>query len=217
MITSWVSELLLLTDEDWARYAFLSEPLVNRISIDKRIQYSQEAAKSAGKLALEIKQRFGDIPITQLLKNLNLNLVEKTVQEGGGFSMFAFFEEPKTIAVFSDNANATDKLIDENGLRGMVGDIKTADLLIAHELYHFFELIRNDVFSAQQRIKVWQIGPFKNVSRIRCLGEIGAMSFARELLGLTYSPNIFNVLMLYAQNPVSAERLYMNILEARNR
>ena len=99
----------------------------------------------------------------------------------------------------------------ERALQGKNG------MLISHELYHYLEFTRNDVFSAQQHIKVWQIGPFKNVSRINCLGEIGAMSFARELLGLTYSPNIFNVMMLYAQNPVSAEQLFTKILEVSNR
>jgi len=213
MIAAWVSELLQLTDLDWVRYAFLSEPLANRISNEKRNQYSQETTRDAIRLAQEIRRQFGDVSTEQLLKRLNINYVVKSAQEGGGFSMFACFEEPNTITVFKDNADATDKLIDENGLREVLGNIKTVDVLISHELYHFLEFTREDVYSAQQKMKVWQIGPFKNVSRIKCLGEIGAMSFARELLGLTYSPNIFNVMMLYAQNPVSAERLFKRITE----
>lgn len=217
MISAWVSELLQLTDEDWARFVFLSEPLVNRISLEKRNQYSKETTLNAVQLAQEIRQRLGNISTEQLLKHLNINLVKKFAQEGGGFSMFACFEEPNTITVFRDNADATDKLIDENGLREVVGNVSTVDVLIAHELYHFLEFTRSDVYSTQQQIKVWQIGHFKNISRIKCLGEVGAMSFARELLGLTYSPNMFNVMMLYAQNPVSAERLFMRILEVVNR
>lgn len=217
MISAWVSELLQLTDEDWWRYAFLSEPLANRISLEMRCQYSQDSTRCAVKLARDIKQLHGDTSIELLTKLLNVSLVEKPAQEGGGFSMFACFEEPNTITIFRDNADATDKLIDENRLREVIGNVKTSDLLISHELYHYLEFTRDDVFSAQQHIKVWQIGPFKNVSRIKCLGEIGAMSFARELLGLTYSPNIFNVMMLYAQNPVSAEQLFTKILEVSNR
>lgn len=213
MIAAWVSELLQLTDLDWVRYAFLSEPLVNRISNEKRNQYSQETTRDAIRLAQDIRRQFGDVSTEQLLKRLNINYLVKSAQGGGGFSMFACFEEPNTITVFKDNADATDKLIDENGLREVLGNIKTVDVLISHELYHFLEFTREDVYSAQQKMKVWQIGPFKNVSRIKCLGEIGAMSFARELLGLTYSPNIFNVMMLYAQNPVSAERLFKRITE----
>ena len=41
------------------------------------------------------------------------------------------------------------------------------------------------------------------------------MNFSRELLKLPYSPNLFNVLMLYAQNPVSAERLYLKMLDVK--
>lgn len=217
MIEVWVSELLKLTDEDWARYAFLSEPLVNRISLEMRTRFSQETTRNAKQLAQELRQSFGNIPSGQILNRLNINLIEKPAQEGGGFSMFACFEEPNTITVFRDNADTTDKLIDENGLRDVVGNTKTVDVLISHELYHFLEFSRDDVYSTQQKMKVWQVGPFKNISRIKCLGEIGAMSFSRELLGLPYSPNIFNVMMLYAQNPVSAERLFTRIIEVVNK
>lgn len=217
MIEVWVSELLKLTDEDWARYAFLSEPLVNRISLEMRTRFSQETTRNAKQLAQELRQSFGNIPSGQILNRLNINLIEKPAQEGGGFSMFACFEEPNTITVFRDNADTTDKLIDESGLRDVVGNTNTVDVLISHELYHFLEFSREDVYSTQQKMKVWQVGPFKNISRIKCLGEIGAMSFARELLGLPYSPNIFNVMMLYAQNPVSAERLFTRIIEVVNK
>jgi len=216
MIEAWIRDLQQLTDEDWARYAFLSEPLVNRLSLEQRKEYRQETTLNAIHLAQEIRQQYGNISPDIVVRKLNLNLVEKNAQEGGGFSMFACFEEPNTITVFRDNADATDKLIDEKGLREVVGDIKTVDLLISHELYHFLEFSRSDVYSVSTRIKVWQIGPLKNISRIKCLGEIGAMAFARELLGLSYSPNLFNVLMLYTQNPVSAERLFMRMVNVRN-
>jgi len=217
MIEVWVSELLKLTDKDWARYAFLSEPLVNRISLEMRTRFSQETTRNAKQLAQELRHSFGNIPSGQILNRLKINLIEKPAQEGGGFSMFACFEEPNTITVFRDNADTTDKLIDESGLRDVVGNTNTVDVLISHELYHFLEFSREDVYSTQQKMKVWQVGPFKNISRIKCLGEIGAMSFARELLGLPYSPNIFNVMMLYAQNPVSAERLFTRIIEVVNK
>jgi hypothetical protein len=216
MIEVWIRELLQLTDEEWSRYAFLSEPLANRISQEQRTEFSQKTTRSAVNLAQEIRRQFGNISPEMMVRKLSLNLIEKNVQEGGGFSMFACFEDPNTITIFRDNADATDKLIDEKGLREVVGDIKTVDLLIAHELYHFLEFTRIDVYSASKRIKVWQIGPFKNISRIKCLGEIGAMAFTRELLKLPYCPNVFNVLMLYTQNPVSAERLFVKTLKLKN-
>jgi len=215
MIAAWIKDLIQLTDEDWTRYAFLSEPLVNRISPDMRHQYSRDTTLNSIELAQEIRQKYSNISIKYLVEKLNINFVEKLAQEGGGFSMFASFEEPNTITVYKDVSDATDKLIDDNDLREIIGNLRTVDLLFSHELYHFLEFTRTDVYSTQQKILVWQIGPLKNLSRIKCLGEIGAMSFSRELLNLPYSPNIFNVLMLYVQNPVSAERLYLKIIEVK--
>lgn len=213
MIEKWIGELSKLSDEDWSRYSFISEPLVNRISIEKRQEYHQKTKENARALACELQQEFGFISPKMLARKLNLRLVEKNAEDGGGFSLFASFEEPDTITVFTDNAEKTDQLIDEKELRNIVGNVKTIDLLIAHELYHYLELSRNDIYSAIERIKVWQIGPLKNISRIKCLGEIGAMAFAREYLQIPCSPYLFNVIMLYVQNPVSAERLYLSIID----
>ena len=215
MISAWINDLMKLTDENWTRYAFLSEPLVNRISPEKRIHYSRETALNSIELANEIRQKYSNISIAYLVEKLEINLIEQVAQDGGGFSMFASFEEPNVITVYKDISQATDKLIDDSGLRETVGNVKTIDLLFYHELYHFLEFTRDDVYSTQQKVLVWRIGPFKNISRIRCLGEIGAMNFSRELLKLPYSPNLFNVLMLYAQNPVSAERLYLKMLDVK--
>ncbi|HOE70556.1 MAG TPA: hypothetical protein PLE10_06805 [Brevefilum sp.] len=212
MIIEWIGELVTLTDEDWARYSFRSEPLVNRIPPEKRKEYARKAAESASSLAEQLKTDFGDVSPRKLVKKLNLNLVEKTSQSSPGYSMFASFEEPDTINVFTDLAHAADQLINEKGLREFTGEVNTTDLLIAHELYHYFELTQPDLFSVAERIKVWQIGPFKNVSRITCLGEIGAMAFTRELVQLQCSPFIFNVILLYVQNPVTAERHYLNMM-----
>jgi hypothetical protein len=43
------------------------------------------------------------------------------------------------------------------------------------------------------------------------------MAFARELTGLKCSPYVFDILMLYVQDPQKAEKLYENFMSFKIR
>jgi len=208
MIRDWVEDLLTLTDEDWGRYAFNRDPFVGRITQASQSEYRQKAADSAVALAHSLRGEYGDNNIEFYAKQLGASLLYKKEESGSGYTMFACYKELNTITVFLDNAEATDKLVAEKELQELVGTVKTADLLAAHELYHYLERIIPDIYTAQKHITLWKLGPIENRSRIICLEEIGAMAFAKELTGLKCSSYVFDVIMLYPRNPQRAKKLY---------
>jgi hypothetical protein len=79
-------------------------------------------------------------------------------------------------------------------------------------LYHYLEHSLPGIYTAQKHIVLWKIGPLKNQSRILCLEEIGAMTFAKTLVGLNCSAYLFDVLMLFPRNPQRAKELYTNYM-----
>jgi len=212
MIEAWVEDILTLTDEDWSRYAFNRDPFVVRIKPDQQMNYTHEAMNCGKNLARRLRTEYGDVSPEELVKRMGLHLNYQNGQSSDGYLMFAYFEEPDSITLFLDNADATDALIDELGVRDSLGDVKTSDLLLAHELYHYLEQNQPDIYTAQKHITLWKVGPFENRSRIICLEEIGAMAFAKELVGLRCSAYLFNVLMLCPKNPQRARELYENIM-----
>lgn len=212
MVKDWIEDLLTLTDDDWNRYAFNRDPLSGRITPDQQIKYASEAMAVGKKLANRLQVEYGYVFPEEVIQKQGLNLFFRSGQSITGQLMFAYFEEPNSITVFLDNANAADALLQEQDLQSALGNVKTSNLLIAHELYHYLEQNEPDVFTAQKHITLWKLGPFENRSRIMCLEEIGAMAFARELTGLQCSAYIFNVLLLYPQNPQRARELYEGIM-----
>lgn len=212
MIREWVEDLLTLTDEDWGRYSFSRDPLVGRIGEEEQAKYRQKAEDCALEMVRHLHSKYEVIPIEQFTKLLGIKLLYKKSDINSVYTMFACFEEPDTITIFRDNAEATDKLLMEQELYELVGNVKTADLLIAHELYHYFEHTIPNVYTAQKNITLWKLGSIENRSCIVCLEEIGAMAFARELTGLKCSPYIFDVIMLYVQNPPRAKKLYESFM-----
>lgn len=212
MIRNWVEDLLTLTNDDWGRYSFSRDPLIGKIGEEEQVKYREKAEGCALEIAMHLQSEYGDTPVEQLIKLLGIKLFYKKSDMNSVYTMFACFEEPDTITIFRDNAEATDKLLKEQELYELFGNVKTTDLLIAHELYHYLEYALPNVYTVQKNITLWKLGPIKNRSRIVCLEEIGAMTFARELTRLKCSPYIFDVIMMYVQNPMRAKKLYESFM-----
>ncbi len=213
MVNNWIKDLLTLTDDEWSLFICNRDPFSDKIKTDEQIDYASKAISCGKNLACRLKHDFGNISVKELVKIMGLNLLYVDRQNNSGQMLFAYFEEPDSITIFSENAIATDALLSEQGLSHVVGDVKTSDLLIAHELYHYLEHKEHEIFTVQKHVKLWKLGIFEKKSRILCLEEIGAMAFAKELTGLYCSPYIFNVLMLYPHNQEKAQQLYESIMK----
>jgi len=208
MIKKWVNDLLTLSDQDWASFTFDRDPLVSRISkVDQR-NYWQKSEHCALEMANKIRESYENESILSLAQKLGVKVSYQREVVDSTETIFAYFVEPDTITILLSNAELTDQLLEAESLFETLGSIKSFDLLIAHEMYHYLELITPNIYTAQKHLKLWKIGPFENRSRILCLEEIGAMAFAKELTGLKCSPYIYNVIMLYIRNPQKANRLY---------
>ena len=80
-----------------------------------------------------------------------------------------------------------------------------------HELFHVTEYRKRDcIFTQTEKVELWK-KPFSNRSRILCLGEIAGMEFARCLTGITCTPYVLDVLMMYGYDKEAATALYEEI------
>ena len=87
-------------------------------------------------------------------------------------------------------------------------------MLMAHELFHGIEYRnKKQIFTQTEKIELWR-RPFSNKSKILCLSEIAAMAFAKRMTGISCSPYVLDVLLMYCYNEEAAEALYEEILEA---
>jgi hypothetical protein len=205
--------LCTLSDGDWCRYAFNRDPLVGRITPEDRLEYCRQAIVCGIDQARKVRAKHGDAGPVELAGPMRVSLVYKP--EEGANSMFAYYQEPDTVVVYTANAKATDALVEEHGLQDLVGDASVVDVLVAHELYHVLEHAQPGLFTTRKLVSLWKLGPFENRSRILCLEEIGAMAFTRELVGFKCSAYVYNVLMLASANPARAQKLYERIMRIK--
>ena len=212
MIREWIKTLLGLPDAVWDAYAFAREPLAGKISPSRRLEFAEKSRQCglAYTDALDFSPDTDDLQ--SMVRSKGVKLEFNDGKSGGAYSFFAKFTVPDEIIIYSTAAAATDALISSEGLSDLIGDIKTADVLLAHEFFHFFEFSDPDAYTLQKHLLLWKLGPFKNESTIGALEEIGAMAFAQKLLKLPYSPYIFDVLMLFPSNQQRAKTVYEAII-----
>jgi hypothetical protein len=89
-------------------------------------------------------------------------------------------------------------------------------MLLAHEMFHYFEEDNKEIYTKTKKIELWKLGPIHYKSQLAALSEIAAMSFARQLLHLDYNPYVFDAIMLYPHDGKKTQELVNEILTFKN-
>lgn len=224
-----VKNLLALSRESWYDYAWSREPLEGKFTREQKQEYGQKAARCGRQEAEAVKSiiqtgepvlsraaeatQIDFSALSALADSLGITVSTPRVPNGGSHVIFAQYEEPDHITLFLDSTEKAEKLIQTWNLDKMLGYADIKALLLVHELFHVTEYRKRDsIYTQTEQIELWR-KPFSNRSRIMCLGEIAGMEYAAQLLGITYTPYIFDVIMMYGYNQAAATALYEEITE----
>ena len=217
MIRDWIAQLIKLPDCVWDAYAFAREPLSGKITPEMRLEFAQKSRQCGLDYANALDFHPGTDDLEALVRAKGVKLEFQNGESGGAFSFFAKFTVPDEIQIYRTSAMETDALIQSEGIFELIGDVKTEDVLLAHEFFHFFEFSDPEAYTRKKHLLLWKLGPIKNESSVGALEEIGAMAFARQLLRISFSPYIFDVLMLYPANQQRAKTVYEAIMTISQR
>ena len=212
-IRSRIEELLKLDDESFGFYAWSREPLERKFSMEQKRNYIQRATECGIEEARWLKTEYGAGEPDVIAKKLGLKVETPEMPVGGGHVIFAQYVEPDEITIFMDAVNRAELLMEKQGLGDLFPNLPVYQLLLAHEIFHAVEYRNRDsIFTRTEKIELWR-KPFSNRSEIIALSEIAGMAFARELLGLSFSPYMFDVLLMYGYHEEAATAIYEEIKE----
>lgn len=214
IIREMMKELTGLTDLQWGGYAFYHEPLERKFTPEQKENYTRLANKCGEEEAESLLSEYPEKSIEEISRNLGFTVKTPNTPIGGGHVLFAQYVEPKEITVFMDCIEKAEKLITKEKLQGFFPAADLKDVLMAHELFHGIEYRkRKQIFTQTEKIELWR-RPFSNKSKILCLSEMAAMAFAKRMTGISCSPYVLDVLLMYCYNEEAAIALYEEILEA---
>lgn len=204
MLNTLVDNLINVSDESWEEYAFRREPLIRKISRSRQQELTALAKKSGVKLAEDVRNNYPDQSIEEIILQLGIQLETTSSLTVGAYTVFAVYEEPNKIMIATDQITTLEEMLDKEA-KDLLGNVSIKEIVLAHELYHYFEYRIPDFPTSQKLLKVWNIGTFSGMKRVKTVGELGAMAFTKEILGINYSPYLLDILLLY---PETSQRKY---------
>lgn len=141
-------------------------------------------------------------PVDALCRENGLEIREFSMLESPSMEIFALFEPPSTIFIRAGLLAECDAYIQKSGLYRVLGRFCCQDVVLAHEFFHSLEA-RNSrqMFTCTYREPS---GLFRRKTPLPPLSEIAAMGFAREMLGLHWSPFLLDSIMLSIHDMRSA-------------
>lgn len=202
-------ELVKLSENVWAYYGFSREPLEGKFSFEEKMKLAYNAVKCGEEEGRNFKNK--NMSLTKTAEEMGFKINTPYMPNGGANVTFAQYEENGEITVFMDTVNKARPLMKEN--EDILGNRDIFDVLLLHELFHGIEQRKADtIYTQNEKIQLWR-KPFSNKSKIGCLSEIAAMSFAKTVLNLNYNPYVFDVILMYLYNEEAASMLYDEIME----
>lgn len=111
-----------------------------------------------------------------------------------------------------DSVHKAEELIKDKTIGTLLENVNVYDLLRAHEFFHGIEYNkRRYIYTQTEKVELWR-RPFSNKSKIIALSEIAGMEFARNIISISYSLFLFDVVLMYLYNKEAACMLYEDII-----
>jgi hypothetical protein len=215
-LSKMIEDLVKLTDEQWGKYAFYRDLLAGKISMANQSEMIANAILCGREYGDKMRKECLDLSIKLCAEKIGINVSYPHRPEGGGGGgqvLFARYTSPNKIEVFLDCTEKADSVVESENLATMLDCTDVKDVLLAHELYHYYEERDADsIYTETTKVDTRPLRILHNYSKVACLGEIAAMCFAKELCGLSYSPYVYDVLLVWLYNKQIACNLYAKIM-----
>ncbi|MCK9245358.1 MAG: hypothetical protein M0P11_00160 [Anaerolineaceae bacterium] len=203
-----ITAILKVPDEKWWESIFRRDPMYDRLDSLQKDRFTICGLKCGQDYADEVLNHFQCKKLSEIVKALGVDIIYKTTYGIDGLLVFAQFSAPKTIILFSKNLEMFEEYKKREQIDNLPISLNLEELLIAHELFHYFE--ENDPKLAHHEIRFesFKFGPIKLNSKLIAVSEIAAMSFARRITNTLVNPCVLDILL---QLPHNYERAVGNL------
>jgi len=215
-ISEIVNKLINIKDEVFCRYAIENDLLYRKIKEEDYDELILKSIECGESYALKIIEETGTNNVKKMVNELGLMLNELENSPEATRILFASFTTPNKITLMKNPLEKIDSLMknESEEIKKKFNSEKISDILLAHEMFHFIEnKYKASIYTQNKKILLWKFLKFENNSNLRVLSEIAAMSFAKTILEIDYSPFILDILLLYPYDQISSMSLMERVLE----
>ena len=191
------------------------DPQSARIAADRRAALVDAALEDGARIADAVSKRWGREPDRIALRG-GVSVSDCDTEQGWGATVVyaEYLERPARVRLFRPAIARLDRGLAEPGVRHITGIERARSALLAHELYHHFDAVRDGVpLARRHRVTLLRFGAWQWTSGLVSLAEIAAGAFAQRLLGLRWHPRFFDIITVHAADPQAAMRMVAALRE----
>jgi hypothetical protein len=208
-----MQDLCALPWDAWCDYAFAREPMNGKLDDAKRHELMGRARECGSEWAQRCVEQFSTRSPIKIAEKLGATVQFDKVPQGQDRVLFAEYVEPSSIFIYDDALDKVRELTADEKVRQALGeDVRPRAVLIAHEVYHLLEFQHKKEMWTQTYKEEIHVGPITHHSSLIILSEIASMGFASELIGMSYNPYVFDILMTWAYSPAAGMTLYDEVM-----
>ncbi len=162
-------------------------------------------ASDCGKLAAQrMLEQNPSLSLAEMIGKLGIELSFSEMTVDKMFASVGYFESPNKI-IINSKIHEQESFFENNELSWLKYS-EWKNIVIAHELFHYFQEQDKTLFINNYKLPLWRIGPYQHKTKLGSLSEIAATAFAKKLLSLTFYPGFLEYLILYPYFPEEIER-----------
>jgi hypothetical protein len=196
---SWLAEIIAASPEALGLAMLETDTHARRLDGATRIAAVRDALADGAEAARTLRRRFPDFAPQAIARALDVP-VEVTDDDPAVGTLWRFAEyrqRPARILLYRSGIAPLDHVIAGPLTARLLGQATSADVFIAHELFHHVETIRPDIPIARRyRPTLFRIGGWHWRTGIATLSEIAAGAFAQRLLDLPCHPRVLDLIAL---------------------
>ncbi|WP_313187626.1 hypothetical protein [Lacrimispora sp.] len=213
-IEDMVNDLAEIEPVEWYSYAFSREPLNGRFHEEQRKEWMEKSLACGRKYAQKVCEKYQTRDPKKLAQAMGMDISFPEFPEKTDRVLFAEYRVPNKICIYMDAVKKGEKLFGRPGISELLAEgLDISRLLLSHELFHFVEeQYKHEIFTKTEKVRLWSFGFLHNDSNVIAFSEIAAMGFAQEIMGITYSPYIMDVFLVYGYSPEEASGLYEEMM-----
>lgn len=203
-----IEDLIAVPEETWAAFQFARDPLRKKISVEEQQVMGVKALRCGKDAAKKIRQRFPEKSVQEILQELKVPIVHQQEEHIGSRLLFALYDSSRGILLMDKPLEKFANLDQQSVFTHEMIE----DLILSHELYHHIETNDPEIYTQKTEIILWKFLGYKHRSNIRSLSEIAAMSFAKKLNQVDFSPFLLDIVLVWPYDQEQAIEMYQEVM-----
>ncbi|CLR13381.1 Uncharacterised protein [Mycobacterium tuberculosis] len=199
-------------DGDWYRNMIRKDACGCRLNQEEERAVLDGAVRTAAALARRFTARYGELSPEELGEALSLKLVQTSGELLEAYLYIGLYEPAsRTITLNGSALGLIRQFIDANGLGGLTPPDDIMRLALFHEIFHALEEETPGIYTRSRMLERKMLGIFPYRRGLDSVSEVGAVHFSKSMVGVAYSPCIYQQYLLLALGQLSIDFLAPNV------